>query len=150
MPHPHLRRWGRKSAILAVGFSVSGLFVIISTLDSFRKGDDSSGKPPVVYDSHLVDLTLLRNARDRGAGIYRNFSSRFSFFFDFWYLLYMNLKSHCNWKKKKREKKTFVLTNCCCSCLGVVCLDGSSPGYHFQKGFGSGSNNWLLHIEVTP
>ncbi|PPR92526.1 hypothetical protein GOBAR_AA28148 [Gossypium barbadense] len=30
---------------------------------------------------------------------------------------------------------------------GAFCLDGSLPGYHFQKGFGSGSNNWLLHIE---
>ncbi|XP_031252579.1 pectin acetylesterase 5-like, partial [Pistacia vera] len=29
----------------------------------------------------------------------------------------------------------------------AVCLDGSLPGYHFQKGFGSGSNNWLLHLE---
>ncbi|KAJ0087973.1 hypothetical protein Patl1_31875 [Pistacia atlantica] len=28
-----------------------------------------------------------------------------------------------------------------------LCLDGSLPGYHFQKGFGSGSNNWLLHLE---
>ncbi|KAF9590906.1 hypothetical protein IFM89_000162 [Coptis chinensis] len=31
--------------------------------------------------------------------------------------------------------------------LGAVCLDGSPPGYHFRKGFGSGSRNWLLHIE---
>ena len=30
----------------------------------------------------------------------------------------------------------------------AVCLDGSIPGYHFLKGFGSGSENWLLHIEV--
>jgi len=30
----------------------------------------------------------------------------------------------------------------------AVCLDGSLPGYHFQKGFGSGSNNWVLHVEV--
>ncbi|KAB1224101.1 hypothetical protein CJ030_MR2G023211 [Morella rubra] len=30
---------------------------------------------------------------------------------------------------------------------GALCLDGSLPGYHFQKGFGSGSHNWLLHIE---
>ncbi|XP_042511541.1 pectin acetylesterase 5-like [Macadamia integrifolia] len=30
---------------------------------------------------------------------------------------------------------------------GAVCLDGSAPGYHFQKGFGSGANNWLLHME---
>ncbi|KAJ4842679.1 hypothetical protein Tsubulata_014901 [Turnera subulata] len=30
---------------------------------------------------------------------------------------------------------------------GAFCLDGSLPAYHFQKGFGSGSSNWLLHIE---
>ncbi|XP_026441338.1 pectin acetylesterase 5-like [Papaver somniferum] len=30
---------------------------------------------------------------------------------------------------------------------GAVCLDGSSPGYHFSKGFDSGTENWLLHIE---
>ncbi|XP_043689276.1 pectin acetylesterase 5-like [Telopea speciosissima] len=30
---------------------------------------------------------------------------------------------------------------------GAVCLDGSPPGYHFLKGFGSGANNWLLHLE---
>ncbi|PIA60245.1 hypothetical protein AQUCO_00300035v1 [Aquilegia coerulea] len=30
---------------------------------------------------------------------------------------------------------------------GAVCLDGSSPGFHFQKGFGSGSDSWVLHIE---
>ncbi|KAK1392301.1 Pectin acetylesterase [Heracleum sosnowskyi] len=32
---------------------------------------------------------------------------------------------------------------------GAFCLDGSLPGYHFQKGFGSGSRNWLLHIEAV-
>ena len=30
----------------------------------------------------------------------------------------------------------------------AVCLDGSLPGYHLQKGFGSGSDNWILHVEV--
>ncbi|WOG91194.1 hypothetical protein DCAR_0310442 [Daucus carota subsp. sativus] len=30
---------------------------------------------------------------------------------------------------------------------GAFCLDGSFPGYHFQKGFGSGSRNWLLHLQ---
>lgn len=30
---------------------------------------------------------------------------------------------------------------------GAVCLDGSPPGYHFSKGFGSGVNNWLVHFE---
>lgn len=32
----------------------------------------------------------------------------------------------------------------------VVCLDGSPPAYHFDKGFGTGVNNWLVHIEVCP
>ncbi|KAK9716068.1 hypothetical protein RND81_06G209200 [Saponaria officinalis] len=30
---------------------------------------------------------------------------------------------------------------------GAVCLDGSPPAYHFDKGFGVGLNNWLLHLE---
>ncbi|KAK9277066.1 hypothetical protein L1049_006605 [Liquidambar formosana] len=30
---------------------------------------------------------------------------------------------------------------------GAVCLDGSPPAYHFDKGFGAGINNWLVHIE---
>ncbi|KAL6614026.1 hypothetical protein ACP70R_036296 [Stipagrostis hirtigluma subsp. patula] len=30
---------------------------------------------------------------------------------------------------------------------GAVCLDGSPPAYHLQRGFGSGSRNWLVNIE---
>lgn len=30
---------------------------------------------------------------------------------------------------------------------GAVCLDGSPPAYHFDKGFGAGVNNWLIHVE---
>uniref|UniRef100_A0A0D9WBZ3 Pectin acetylesterase n=1 Tax=Leersia perrieri TaxID=77586 RepID=A0A0D9WBZ3_9ORYZ len=30
---------------------------------------------------------------------------------------------------------------------GAVCLDGSAPGYHLQRGSGAGSRNWLLHLE---
>ncbi|GFP81553.1 protein notum homolog [Phtheirospermum japonicum] len=30
---------------------------------------------------------------------------------------------------------------------GAVCLDGSPPGYVFDKGFGTGANNWLVYIE---
>ncbi|XP_051127073.1 pectin acetylesterase 5-like [Andrographis paniculata] len=29
----------------------------------------------------------------------------------------------------------------------AFCLDGSVPGYHFRRGFGSGINSWLLHVE---
>ncbi|XP_057520981.1 pectin acetylesterase 8-like isoform X2 [Amaranthus tricolor] len=30
---------------------------------------------------------------------------------------------------------------------GGVCLDGSPPAYHFDKGSGAGINNWLIHME---
>ncbi|KAH9319620.1 hypothetical protein KI387_021389, partial [Taxus chinensis] len=30
---------------------------------------------------------------------------------------------------------------------GAVCLDGTLPGYHLHKGFGSGANNWLIQLE---
>ncbi|GAA0139939.1 hypothetical protein LIER_01384 [Lithospermum erythrorhizon] len=30
---------------------------------------------------------------------------------------------------------------------GAFCLDGSVPGYHIQRGSGSGNDNWLLHVE---
>ncbi|XP_061352229.1 pectin acetylesterase 8-like [Gastrolobium bilobum] len=30
---------------------------------------------------------------------------------------------------------------------GAVCLDGSPPAYHFDKGVGAGINNWIVHFE---
>ncbi|XP_039061837.1 pectin acetylesterase 3-like [Hibiscus syriacus] len=30
---------------------------------------------------------------------------------------------------------------------GAVCLDGTPPGYHLDRGFGSGSNSWLIQSE---
>ncbi|XP_039001141.1 pectin acetylesterase 6-like [Hibiscus syriacus] len=30
---------------------------------------------------------------------------------------------------------------------GAVCLDGTPPGYHMHRGFGSGANNWVIHLE---
>ncbi|XP_061352231.1 pectin acetylesterase 8-like [Gastrolobium bilobum] len=30
---------------------------------------------------------------------------------------------------------------------GAVCLDGTPPAYHFDKGFEEGVNNWIVHIE---
>ncbi|KAL9318776.1 hypothetical protein ACSQ67_015293 [Phaseolus vulgaris] len=29
-----------------------------------------------------------------------------------------------------------------------VCLDGTLPGYHLDRGFGSGADSWLVHLEV--
>ncbi|KAM7489599.1 hypothetical protein LguiB_027083 [Lonicera macranthoides] len=31
---------------------------------------------------------------------------------------------------------------------GAVCLDGSPPAYHFDKGTGKGANSWLVHLEA--
>ncbi|XP_061369271.1 pectin acetylesterase 5-like isoform X2 [Gastrolobium bilobum] len=77
------RKWTTKDyTIAAFAFIILFSFALISQLQPRS-------------DTHLVPLTLLRNANQRGA----------------------------------------------------LCLDGSSPGYHFQKGFGSGSRNWLLHVE---
>ncbi|KAF7818040.1 pectin acetylesterase 12-like [Senna tora] len=30
---------------------------------------------------------------------------------------------------------------------GAVCLDGTLPGYHLHRGYGSGSNSWLINLE---
>ncbi|KAF3795951.1 Pectin acetylesterase 8 [Nymphaea thermarum] len=30
---------------------------------------------------------------------------------------------------------------------GAVCLDGSPPAYHLDRGSGAGINNWIVHIE---
>ncbi|KAF4359393.1 hypothetical protein G4B88_024060 [Cannabis sativa] len=30
---------------------------------------------------------------------------------------------------------------------GAVCLDGTLPGYHWHRGYGSGANNWLIQLE---
>ncbi|WCJ26822.1 Pectinacetylesterase family protein [Euphorbia peplus] len=30
---------------------------------------------------------------------------------------------------------------------GAVCLDGTLPGYHFHRGYGSGANSWLIQLE---
>lgn len=30
----------------------------------------------------------------------------------------------------------------------AVCLDGTLPGYHLHRGYGSGANSWLVQLEV--
>lgn len=32
---------------------------------------------------------------------------------------------------------------------GAVCLDGSPPAYNLHRGFGSGANSWLVHMEAS-
>ncbi|KAF9669791.1 hypothetical protein SADUNF_Sadunf13G0001100 [Salix dunnii] len=30
---------------------------------------------------------------------------------------------------------------------GAVCLDGTLPGYHWHRGYGSGANSWIIQLE---
>lgn len=34
------------------------------------------------------------------------------------------------------------------SLSSAVCLDGTLPGYHLHRGYGSGANSWLVQLEV--
>ncbi|GAB4833805.1 hypothetical protein Ancab_032054 [Ancistrocladus abbreviatus] len=91
-------KWTKKElAVAAVGLILISFF--LSLLSDSSASTKLDRNIPNTYhfplQSDYVDLTLLRNAKDKGA----------------------------------------------------FCLDGTVPGYHFQKGVGSGSNNWLLHIE---
>jgi len=65
-------------------------------------------------------------------------------FFSYTFLTRSNPHSHSNHSLLNLIPFT-PLTNF--KQLGALCLDGTAPGYHFQKGFGSGSRNWLLHVE---
>lgn len=119
------RRWVKKDWVIAtVGFTTLTVFFISFVSNSWRDGDSTA--------ADFVELTLLHNAADRGActRIFslcceRNFFCPVIFmlgsFISYWISGFFFL---------------------------AVCLDGSVPGYHFQKGYGSGSDNWVLHIEV--
>jgi hypothetical protein len=48
-------------------------------------------------------------------------------------------------------KVLFILYNNCeidVYTFCAVCLDGSPPAYHFDKGFEDGIDNWIVHFEV--
>ena len=76
-------------------------------------------------ESHPVALTLVQNAVAKGAGTKVSFSLlKCLYLLSFIFALFINLTCY------------------------AVCLDGSAPAYHFDKGFGAGINNWLVHIEV--
>lgn len=90
-----LKKWTKQNLSAgAVAVAVLFLlfyFVFLPKFSTPKRDSPGFLTPP----SEFVDLTLLRNAKEKGA----------------------------------------------------FCLDGTLPGYHFQKGFGSGSNKWVLHIE---
>jgi hypothetical protein len=64
------RKWAKKNwAIAAVGFSVA-VFLLPFISNSWRGVDSNVNQPfdgSHSIDANLVDLTLLHNAKDRGA-----------------------------------------------------------------------------------
>ena len=130
------RKWAKKEwAITAVGFSlIVFLFTLIS--DSWSRRDDSNLNNPFDHTHDLVDLTLVRNAKNKGACTWPHLYF-VPHFFTLLFITTILIKI-----------SSFFVFFLCLNNKIAVCLDGSLPGYHFQKGFGSGSNNWLLHVEV--
>lgn len=59
--------------------------------------------------------------------------------------LVVNLMVLLNLKVNAYPVPMTLLSNA--AAKGAVCLDGSAPAYHFSPGFGSGANNWLVHME---
>ncbi|XP_038989067.1 pectin acetylesterase 5-like [Phoenix dactylifera] len=91
------RRGGRDRAIVALGFTalLLALFVTLASWLRVSALAAATQPPAASTDPALVHLTLVRNAKKKGA----------------------------------------------------VCLDGSPPGYHLQRGFGSGKDSWLILLE---
>ncbi|XP_057525839.1 pectin acetylesterase 9-like [Amaranthus tricolor] len=54
--------------------------------------------------------------------------------------------AQCVYKYRLPVSLTLV-KNTTATTLGAYCLDGTLPAYQFNKGFGSGIRNWLLHFE---
>lgn len=129
-------RWcGRNRATVAGGVCGLVVLVVLFTVRSWeheggRGGGRGFQEPSFKsLDPPLVGLTLVRSAMAKGA---RKLS---------------HLCTGCDFSSSFRN---FILKHLHCpnSAKIKVCLDGSLPGYHLLRGEGSGSDKWLLHIEV--
>nr|KJB25078.1 hypothetical protein B456_004G176200 [Gossypium raimondii] len=78
-----------------------------------------------------VGITYLQDAVAKGAG--RDLFFFLSmFYYMFMYIIYL-----------RHSFFSFFWFGWWC----VVCLDGSPPAYHFDKGSGAGVDNWIVHME---
>lgn len=64
---------------------------------------------------------------------------RFSHWLNLLFLGLLLLKTDCHYVGITYAQKAVT--------RGAVCLDGSPPAYHWDRGFGSGINSWLVHLE---
>ena len=63
-------------------------------------------------------------------------------------MLYQNLNAHENLFEPAAEGRLVKVDAYSLLYYLTVCLDGSLPGYHLHRGFGSGANSWLVNLEV--
>lgn len=80
----------------------------------------------VETESIYVNITYVRNAVAKGAG---------GDFFEQSFFVFLN----------DFGKSLHFCTMMCIS----VCLDGSPPAYHFDRGYGTGNSSWLIQLEVN-
>jgi hypothetical protein len=128
----------RRPANRAWGLAVAAVLVLLllSAAGPLRRGLLRSPSKP-------VELTLLAGATEKGAGTPTRCSSGaavdlVSFF--------RPARGHFI---ADETTINFISFHFISSHLISVCLDGTPPGYHLQRGSGSGSNNWLIHLEVS-
>ncbi|XP_042047504.1 pectin acetylesterase 9-like isoform X1 [Salvia splendens] len=60
-------------------------------------------------------------------------------------LVVLTCAPRCIMSQQQRRVNMTLVRNA--SSIGAYCLDGSSPAYHFDRGFGAGARNWLLQFE---
>lgn len=78
----------------------------------------------------FVNITLVRNAVAKGAGEL--------------YIIILSFVKVC-------FSLCFIIFSSCFVFVFVffsVCLDGSPPAYHLDRGSGTGINSWLIQLEV--
>ncbi|CAD6334900.1 unnamed protein product [Miscanthus lutarioriparius] len=115
----HLRLWWRRrgrAGAVGATFAVA-LLLALSSYASVVFPASGGRRGPA-----LVGLTLVRRASEKGSLMFPATPHSLVLKFQFQIL----------------NSRSFVLR--------TLCLDGSAPGYHLQRGSGSVSQSWLIHL----
>ncbi|XP_027935006.1 pectin acetylesterase 9 [Vigna unguiculata] len=64
-------------------------------------------------------------------------------------LAFLCLAALAPWRVRSQQQRHLVNMTLVhqAKASGALCLDGSLPAYHLDRGFGAGENNWLLQFE---
>jgi hypothetical protein len=124
LPHQQQRQPPRTNR--AWGAAVAVVLVLMLSLLLLRPSRPFGAPTPP-----RVELTLLAGATEKGAGT-------------------LCIRPCCSRLSSLLHESIHLARG---SLIGdaifvSVCLDGTPPGYHLQRGSGDGSNSWLIHLEV--